>query len=249
MIAFRQSILPHDRGLDVIATKRALHVMGFHNLSLSRSAGVTWESAVRSVQHKHSLRVDGVYGRRTHAIVAPHMDDRAAYLYRHARIRHRSSGYVNPFRAATIQVGRVDEGVDYHGRGPIHAWADLVVVGIGGSGWPGGRYLNFRVANGRHAGRHYYLAEGIIPERGLYTGKRIPAGSTIAYFRWDAAPGMFPGIEHGWGSNITNLTWAAVSHQLTPPPFSNTPPGRAFARLSRAIGCPAPDVGAGPEFV
>lgn len=248
-VTYRQPIVPHDRGLDVIATKRALQAMGHRDVNLSRYAGHAWEHAIRTVQHNQRLRVDGVYGRRTHSIISAHMDDRAVYLYRHARLRHRSDGYVNPFRAATIQVGRVDEGVDYHGRGPIHAWADFVVVGIGGSGWPDSHYLNFRVSNGRHAGRFYYLAEAISPVAGLYTGKHVKAGETIAYFRWDAAPGLYPGIEHGWGSPITNLTWAAVTHRTGPPPYSNTPPGQAFARLSHAIGCPAPPVPAGSEFV
>jgi hypothetical protein len=244
---FRQPIVPHDRGLDVIATKRALHAMGFHRLSLSRVAGPTWEHAVRTVQQRHHLHADGVYGRRTHAVVAKRMDDRAVYLYRHAAIRHRSSGYVNPFKDAHVQIGRIDEGVDYHGHGPILALGDCVVYGLGGGGWPGGHYINLRLTSGRHAGRFVYIAEGVVPR--VSVGRRLKAGEVVCEFGWNAAPGLFPGIEFGWSSNVTNLTWASVTHRTGPPPYSNTPPGLAFARFLHAIGCPAPPVGSGPEFV
>lgn len=251
MVTFLQLIIHGDRGRDVMAVKRGLHFMGFKTFSIpsrfNNRANKNFEAAIRAVQHHHNLHADGIYGRKTHAIIAPHFDDYANYLYRHAKKRHRSE-YVNPFaHSAGLQVGRIDEGVDYHGYGPIAAFGDMLIVGIGGSGWPGGRYINAKLTSGRHAGRFFYIAEAINPV--VRTGQRLKAGQTICNFGWAAAPGLFPGIEMGWGSNITNLTWAAVTHRTGEAPYSNTPPGKAFCRLLHAIKAPAPPVDAGPEFV
>lgn len=223
--------------------------MGYKDVSkYGRTAGPAWEHAIRAIQHNHGLHVDGIYGKQTHAIVARHFDEYGVKLYKAASIRHRTSGYVNPFAATrSLVVGRIDEGVDYFGYGPIHAIGDCVIVGHGGGGWPGGQYLLYRLTNGRHAGKHIYIAEGINVT--CRVGQRLKAGAQICTFRYDAAPGHFPGIEFGWGSSIVNLTWAAVSHQLTPRPYNNTPPGLAFARLLHSVKAPAPPVGAGPEFV
>ena len=246
---YRQPIVPHDRGMDVLATHRALYVMGHKDVNrTSNKAGPDWEHAVRSVQHNHGLRVDGIYGRATHNIAAQHFDKYSVWLYTHAKIRHRSDGYKNPFAATrSLVVGRCDEGVDYFGYGPIHAIGDCVITGHGGSGWPGGQFLTYRLTNGRHAGKYVYIAEGI--SVAVSVGQHVKAGAAVCSFRYDAAPGHYPGIEFGWGSSIVNLTYAAVSHQLTPPPYNNTPPGMAFARFLHAVGAPAPSVPPGPEFV
>lgn len=247
-VPFLQAIIAGDRGRDVHAVHRTLHLhMGYRRItSRGDKAGHDFEHAIRTVQHLHHLHVDGVYGKKTHAVVAPHFDDRARWLYRHAKRRHRSE-YVNPFRDANVQIGRVDEGVDYHGYGPIHAIGDLIITGIGGSGWPGGRYINARLLSGRHAGRYVYTAEAIIPM--CRVGQRFKAGETYCRFGPAAAFGLFPGIEYGWSSSVTNLTWAAVTHRTGPPPYSDTPPGLAFARFLHACGAPVAHVGPGPEFV
>jgi hypothetical protein len=251
MVNFKQVILPGDKGRDVVAVKRGLHFMGFKTFSVitrfNNHANNNFEAAIRAVQHHHNLNTDGIYGERTHAVIAKHFDKYADYLYTHAKKRHRS-GYVNPFmHSKGLQVGRIDEGVDYHGYGAIVAWADMEIVGLGGSGWPGGHYINARVTAGRHAGRFYYCAEAIVPV--VRVGQRLKASDHLCDFGWGAAPGLFPGIETGWGSSIVNLTWAVVTHRAGSPPFSNTEPGKAFCRLMHAVKAPAPPVDAGPEFV
>lgn len=156
-------------------------------------------------------------------------------LARRLRNRH----YTNPFRHAShLQVGRIDQGVDYHGVGRIDAIGRCKIVGIGGAGWPGGVYILYRLLRGRHKGRLVYLAEGIEPT--CKPGKVYRRGQQIARFRSDAAPGAYPGIETGWGSATLNLTLAATTsgyHEGTP-----TRAGICFARFLHHHHAPAPDV-------
>lgn len=248
---YRQPIRPHDSGTDVHATKRALRAMGHRGLGTNpRYAGHGWETAIRAVQHQHGLVSDGIYGQRTHEIVARHFDGYAVWLYRHARIRRlHSSPYVNPFRDAVVEVNRVDAGCDYHGRGPIGAVGDAVIYGAGtGSwtGWPGGTYIFYRLTAGSLAGRFVYVAEGVNPL--VRPGQRVRAGEHVAAFRWDSAPGMYPGIETGWASSVANVTYADATHEPSDWARDNTYAGLCFARFLHSVGAPAPSVGPGPLF-
>lgn len=245
MVKFRQPILPHDKGRDVLATKRGMHAMGYRGLSVDRTAGKEWEHAIRVIQHKHNLEVDGIYGPKTHEIIAPHFDGFARWLYEHARIRKRNP-YVNPFSSAYVEVGRIDAGVDYHGRGPIDAIGDAYIEGLGGGGWPGGEYILYRLTSGGMAGKYIYVAEGVTPT--VRAGQRVKAGATICTFRWDSAPGMYPGIETGWSSNLVNLTYADATGEPSGPGRSDTEAGLCFARFLKSVGAPAPDAGVGPLF-
>lgn len=248
-VAFKQPIVAGEHGRDVMATKRALRAMRFAHISLKRDkAGKAWEASIRSVQHQHALTVDGVYGPKTHAVVAPHMDAYARWLYTHARLRHHSD-YVNPFQHATVEVGRVDAGCDYHGHGPIGAIGDAVICGSGNgpwTGWPGGTYLFYRLLSGTHAGRFVYVAEAV--NSVVRTGQHVKAGQTVCNFGFYAAPGLYPGIETGWSSNLQNVTYADATREPSGPGRSDTAAGEAFARFLKSIGAPAPEVPPGPEF-
>jgi hypothetical protein len=135
-------------------------------------------------------------------------------------------------------------GVDYQGYGPIEALGNAVVIGDGGSGWPGGHYLLYKLTNGKHAGRYVYVAEAIVPK--LRSGT-VKAGATIATFGANAAPGRYPGIETGWSSSTLNKTWAAATTGYTE--GQQTKAGKAFARLLRLLGAPTLDnPGPGPTF-
>jgi hypothetical protein len=153
----------------------------------------------------------------------------------------RNRYYVNPFRHSThLEVGRVDQGVDYHGEGRIDAIGRCRVVAIGGAGWPGNMYLHLRLLRGRHKGRYVYIAEGIEPT--CVPSQVVRKGRQVAHFKADAAPGEYPGIEIGWGSPITNLTLAAQTEQPLPPGNADTRAGQCFARFLHHHGARAPAV-------
>lgn len=154
--------------------------------------------------------------------------------------------YRNPFHMAKVEVGRVDMGVDYFGTGPICAIGKARIVGDGGNGWPGGHYLLYKLLRGRHRGRYVYVAEAISPV--VKAGDVVKKGQPIAHFTADSAPGKFPGIEHGWGSNVLNETLAAQMGQTGGKDHADSPAGQAFARFLHRIGAPAPQVPPGPEY-
>lgn len=92
-------------------------------------------------------------------------------------------GYVNPFARAKVQKGRIDQGVDYTGRGPIVALGDAIITDVAraGAGWSGrGAYVEYKLTSGSLAGKSIYLAEDIIPK--VRKGQRVKAGKTIATF-------------------------------------------------------------------
>lgn len=244
MTPYRQPIKPGDSGLDVIAYKRVLRKRGYPGINIvTPTFGDPAVAALRDEQRKHGLTPDGVAGPATHSIIANGFDKYGVWLYTHATLRN---PYVNPFRLSTdLSPGRTDMGVDYHGRGTIVALGNAHVVGLGGSGWPGGQYLLYRLTNGPHSGRYVYVAEGIVPL--VHGGSLVQAGEAVAHFRSDAYPGAHPGIEIGWGSPTLNLTYAAVTtgyHE-----GQQTQAGRAFARLLRELGAPTrDDPGPGPTF-
>jgi hypothetical protein len=248
---FRQPIRPGDVGSDVLAYKAALHRMGVKGsgaMSSSRTAGPVFVAELKVLQRQHKLKVDGIAGKATHALVAAHFSPYDAWLYRAARIRTHAL-YVSPFLHAHILVaGRIDQGVDYHGVGPICAIGDAEIIGNGGGGWPGRNYLLYVLLNGEHKSRHIYVAEAI--EVTVRAGQKVKASDPICHFGADAAPGRFPGIETGWGSPTINLTRAAQMGNTGGHGHSRAPAGLAFARFTHQLGVPlAEDPGPGPVYV
>jgi hypothetical protein len=155
--------------------------------------------------------------------------------------RWRNRHYADPFRhAESLQVGRVDQGVDYHGVGRIDAIGRCRIVGFGGSGWPGGEYLLYRLLRGRHKGRFVYVAEAVEPT--CRVGQTVRRGQMVAAFGPNAAPGMSPGIETGWGSPVLNETLARSMGNVGGPDHANSPAGLCFARFLHNIGARAPVV-------
>jgi peptidoglycan hydrolase-like protein with peptidoglycan-binding domain len=239
---YRQPIFPGDKGSDIFAVRRALRALGHQLPAQGYTAGPEFVDAIERVQKNHGLSVDGNYGPTVHPIVASHFDAYGIQLYTRAKLRPH---YVNPFGLTTkLVAGRVDQGVDYHGVGPILAIGDAVIVGDGGSGWPGGHYLLYKLANGIHAGRFVYVAEAIVPS--VSAGQRVRAGDAICTFGPAAAPGQSPGIETGWGSATLNVTYAKSTTGYTEGQV--TPAGAAFVRLLHRLGAPVISHDAGPEF-
>lgn len=112
-------------------------------------------------------------------------------------------GYVNPFHHANISWGRIDEGVDFTGSGPIAAIGDSVVTNIM-SGWYKGQPLvDYKLLNGPKAGQYVYVAEGINGYPSV--GTHLTAGQTVANF---AHGTVNDSIETGWGAAGGNGTLA-----------------------------------------
>jgi hypothetical protein len=86
--------------------------------------------------------------------------------------------YVSPFLSAT--TGRIDQGVDFTGTGPIAAVGDAEILATGAPGWPEGGGVLYRLASGQRAGQVIFVYEGI--EATVHAGQRVSAGEEIGTF-------------------------------------------------------------------
>ncbi|HET7047875.1 MAG TPA: hypothetical protein VFI54_06345 [Solirubrobacteraceae bacterium] len=118
-----------------------------------------------------------------------------------------AAGYVNPFAGASVKAERIDQGVDYAGTGNIGAIGAGVITEVfpygGGSGWPGGGYVEYKLLSGPQAGKLIYVAEGVRPT--VVKGQSVKAGQIIATL----VPGSSTGIETGLGSGAGTGTYAS----------------------------------------
>lgn len=90
MVKFKQLIRPGQRGRDVRAVKRTMLRMGVSSsgaLGKTNKAGPAFVKCIKTVQKHHGLRVDGIYGKDTHKIIAPHFRAYDRFLYRTAKRR------------------------------------------------------------------------------------------------------------------------------------------------------------------
>lgn len=149
-------------------------------------------------------------------------------------------GYINPFKGGGWGLARTDQGVDYttNDSMPVLAIGDGEIVGTDGSGWPGGVFLYYKLANGPFAGKCIYVAEHLADY--LPAGTRIHAGQTIA----TALPG-YPWTEWGWaqGPQTPSVPYNGLADG-TP-----TEGGKAFARFVQSLGAKTlQDPGPGPRY-
>ncbi|HEX3324106.1 MAG TPA: lytic murein transglycosylase, partial [Solirubrobacterales bacterium] len=86
--------------------------------------------------------------------------------------------YVSPFLSAT--TGRIDQGVDFTGTGPIAAVGDAEIISTGAPGWPEGGGVLYRLLSGQRAGQIIFVNEGI--EATVHAGQRVSAGDQIGIF-------------------------------------------------------------------
>lgn len=114
--------------------------------------------------------------------------------------------YVNPVSGLSgLQIGRIDQGVDFHGNGPIAAIGSGQVVQVysGNSGWPGlGGWVSYRLSDGPAAGQIVYVAEDVQPS--VSTGQTISQGQVIGQMHDTGT-----GIETGWASQSGSDTTLA----------------------------------------
>lgn len=150
MIKFRQLIREGESGRDVKAVKlamRAMHVAGSGGLIVhgthAKFAGDTFRKCIVTVQKHHGLHADGVYGEKTHAIIAPHFSAYMRWLYRTAAIRKPTHPPVP--QSAVDAAKRL---LELHGKGKLHddngrTVAQILATAQGKAVWsPLGRYVH-----------------------------------------------------------------------------------------------------------
>lgn len=134
-------------------------------------------------------------------------------------------GYVNPIGPG-LTLGRIDEGVDFAGSGPLFALGDGVILSAYDAGWPGGTYILLHLTGpGALQGRYVYYAENIAVAVGV--GQRVSAGELVGRAR-----GAYPFIEIGWGTSTPGIAAAAYHYTEGVP----TPEGRSFMALLNQLG-------------
>jgi hypothetical protein len=110
-----------------------------------------------------------------------------------------SSPYVFPLgKGAT--TGRVDQGNDFGGTGPIKAIGRGRILKVGEETWgghgQGGTGILYELLEGPAAGKNVYINEGIKLASGLKKGQIVNPGQVLG----ELIPGSSTGIEMGWAS-------------------------------------------------
>lgn len=102
------------------------------------------------------------------------------------------SPYVFPL-GPKATYGRIDQGVDFGGKGPVKAIGKALIVRTGAPGWPGGENgILYKLLEGADAGKYVYVNEAL--KVAVKAGQHVSAGQTIGHL----IPGSATGIEMGW---------------------------------------------------
>lgn len=135
--------------------------------------------------------------------------------------------YANPVGSGLTQ-GRVDQGVDYSGSGPLYALGSGTIVNTTNSGWPNNTFVVLKLDQPVNGQQYIYYAEDLTPS--VKVGQKVTAGQQIGQ-----ANGGGNGIELGYASS--NLGQAASAGQFT---GSNaTPLGQDFLSFIENLGSAA----------
>jgi hypothetical protein len=147
-------------------------------------------------------------------------------------------GYTNPLQAVRgLRRRRIDQGVDYAGRGPILALGSGRVIKATNRdpGWLGGGVVVYRLSQGPFAGKYVYVAENITVN--VKVGQTLRPGEKIATLH-----DTYPYMETGWASGKGDKTLAdADRHRCVPCSDVgdwSTIEGRNFDHLLVALGAP-----------
>jgi murein DD-endopeptidase MepM/ murein hydrolase activator NlpD len=93
-----------------------------------------------------------------------------------------AESYVNPFSfSSNLVTGRVDQGVDFTGTGPIVAIGDGLVLQTSAPGWPEGGGVLYELLSGPLKGAVIFVYEGV--DATVQPGQHVNAGEQIATFR------------------------------------------------------------------
>lgn len=132
-------------------------------------------------------------------------------------------GFVNPIGAGFTQ-GRIDQGVDYLGAGPLFALGSGIITSVHNAGWPGaGTFIAIKLDDTSGPSQYVYYAEDITPA--VKIGQRVTAGQVVGH-----ATGGATGIEVGWAAPPGS--GAALAHGAS----GATGPGQNFFNLVKSLG-------------
>jgi murein DD-endopeptidase MepM/ murein hydrolase activator NlpD len=149
-----------------------------------------------------------------------------------------TGGYQNPFRnVTTLSPGRIDQGVDYTGNGPVYAVGSGTVTGIFqnwctpamGGCEKGEPLIAYQLTAGSAAGKVVYLAECITPR--VSVGQTVSTNTIIATVINN--PGCDNGIETGWlnpSDEPTSMAYSCFNGQ------NSTAFGDNFNQLMVSLG-------------
>jgi Transglycosylase SLT domain len=107
---------------------------------------------------------------------------RSHYIDWSVALPEAASSYVNPFGpSANLVTGRIDQGVDFTGEGPIVAIGKAVVLQVGAPGWPEGGGVLYQLLDGPLKGQAIFVYEGV--DATVQPGQTVAAGQQVATFR------------------------------------------------------------------
>jgi hypothetical protein len=151
------------------------------------------------------------------------------------RRRHPSyPGYAYPFDSSTT-VGRIDQGQDFGGSGPVRAIGRARILKTK-SPWPeysGGAGVLYELLEGPNKGKAVYVYEGI--HTTVKRGQIVAAGQKIG----SIIPGTSSGIESGWADPTTGQPISAAEYSEG----KETKSGKQFAAFLSKLQKPGPNGG------
>lgn len=100
-----------------------------------------------------------------------------------------TAGFKKPIGPG-LTPSRIDQGVDFSGKGPLYALGSGTITSVYNSGWPGGVFIGLKLDG---TNRYVYYAEDVSPQ--VRVNQRVTAGQLIGY-----ATGGPSGIEVGWAA-------------------------------------------------
>jgi hypothetical protein len=134
------------------------------------------------------------------------------------------SGYVSPFVDAVR--GRVEQGVNYVGTGPIRAIGKARILKTGDTR-SGGAGVLYRLLDGSQAGKVIFVHQGIAPS--VHAGDLVMAGDQIGRF----VAGGSTGVEIGF-ADANGVPLSHATHREG----KETKWGRRMASFLSSIGTP-----------
>ena len=103
--------------------------------------------------------------------------------------------YRNPLRSIhSLKAGRIDQGVDYSGSGPVYALGQGTVLDRYNKGWPDGTFISYRLAHGPAAGHVVYVAENVTPQ--VSKGQHVTSHTVLGTLH-----NAYPNMEIGWSAD------------------------------------------------
>jgi hypothetical protein len=142
--------------------------------------------------------------------------------------------WANPIGSGLIPE-RIDQGVDYGGRGNLYAIGPGVIKNLYNSGWPGGTFLTEKLSA---TGQYVYYAEDVTPM--VKVGQSVTAGQKIA-----VTTGGSSGLEIGWAAPPGTGNTMAMNAGQTRLGQSQGDPGKyttgyglGFNQLLTSLGAP-----------